>query len=355
MKKRSRPLKIGVGLLALLALLASAVALNARDRSIGDLLRSASQSAKGGDTVVASVNGEPVLLQELEQTRIILQNSSDIAMFTEVDAYQKAMETLFRNRVLVQEARRRGLTVSEAEAQTYLAQIKQQAAESPELAQLLADFIAADGGDPVAYEKKAIAAYREGLLMQKLDQALAQEITPPTETEIDDYLARQPGSNLLILIPLKFTDAEAARKIYAELQSLAAAQGSDAFSTTFADYALRLNNYAAGDAPHQTFQYATPAELPDYAQAAMGSAQGQMGLFTRPDGTVVIYLVLQAQKMTQEEMRASASALLMEQRQRDYVSKVEQELLGKARIKFYPKSLPKNVRSALAPIVESRE
>lgn len=352
MKNRSRTLKIGVSLLALLALLASALTLNARGRSIGDLLASAARSTGADSAVVASVDGEPIRLQELVQTKIILQNSADGAALTAAEAYQQAMKILLRNRVLIQEARRRGLTVSEAEAEAYLAQIKQQATESPELTQVLADFIAAAGGDPVTYEKKAVAAYREGLLMQKLDQALAQEIPPPTETEISDYLARRPGSHLLILIPISFMNVDTAQRIYAELQSLAATQGPDVFSTTFAGYAVRLNRYAPGDVPHQTFQYATLTELPDYAQAAAGSSQGQMGLFTRPDGTAVVYLVLHAQQMTQEELRANARTLLMEQRQRDYISKVEQELLSKARVKFYPKNLPQNVRSALAPILE---
>lgn len=195
---------------ALLAL--AVVAIQVQGVSLGAILGAASRTTKGADITIATVNGEPVSLQALERIKTVMQATSPTPLDDD-EAYRKAMDHIVADRVLVQEARQRGLTVSEQEARDYLAQIKATVEQAPELAQMLKDEAKALSLDNRQFEDKMVAAYREGLLLDKLYKALSNEAPAPSEEEIDIYLAQQPGPNALVLIPISFTDATTARAV----------------------------------------------------------------------------------------------------------------------------------------------
>ena len=314
--------------------------------SMGYILGAASRQIKGGGAVVATINGEPVSLQTLERTKAALQASSQTPL-DDSEAYRQAMDQIIRNRVLIQEARRRGLTVSEQEARDYLAEIKATAEQSPELAQMLRDEAKALGLDNRQFEEQMVAAYREGLLIDKLYKALEDETPPPSEEEIDVYLAQQPGPNAIVLIPIEFQDVAAARSTYAELQALAATQPAEQFTTTFDGYARRLGDRGMGEFVHQKFRFADANELPDYARDALDRPEGAMGLFERADGTAIVYLVLKSVAVSAEEARSAVRAHLVQEKRMAYAYELEGRLVNQADVRIFKDRLPSAARAAL--------
>jgi len=315
--------------------------------SLGAILGAASRTTKGDDITIATVNGEPVSLHFLERVKTVMQATSPTPL-DDAEAYRKAMDYIIRNRVLIQEARRRSLTVSEQEARDYWGQIKATAEQLPELAQELKDEAEALGLNEHQFEERMVAAYREGLLLDKLYKALGEEAPAPSEEEIDIYLARQPGPNALVLIPILFTDATAARATYEELRSLAAIQDPDQFTTTFDGYARRLGKRGPTEFIHETFRFADEKELPDYAQDALDKPEGALGMIERSDGTAVVYLVLKSQAVSAAEARELARAHLAEEKRRAYVGAIEQQLVSQADVHIIRENLPPQAQSALA-------
>lgn len=328
---------------AILLLVGAGVATNARAGSLGSIVGAASR-VRGGDTVIATINGEAVQLRVLETVRAALQATGG-AQMSDSAAYRQAMDQIIHNRVLIQEARRRRFTVSEQEARDYLAKVKSEG--DSEATRFLQDEAAAAGIDDREFEEKAVAAYREGLLIGKLYEALHKETPGPTQEEIDVYLAQHPGPNAIVLIPVAFQDAAAARTTYAELQSLAAGQSKDQFVTTFDGYARRLGNSGPGEFVHQKFYFLREAELPDYAREALTRPQDSMGLYERGDGTAVVYLVLKTVTMSAQETRAAAERALVEERYMAYALQVEERLKAEAKVEIFKDRLPLAAQAAL--------
>lgn len=239
--------------------------------------------------------------------------------------------------------------MSEQEARAYLAQIKATAEQSPELAQMLEDEAKAFGVDSRQFEEQMVVAYREGLLIDKLYQALSDESPLPSEEEVDVYLAKQPGPNAIVLIPIEFQDVAMARLTYAELQSLAATLPAEQFTTTFDGYARRLGNRGPGEFVHQKFRFADKTnELPDYARDALNKPEGVKGLFERVDGTAVVYLVLKSVAVSAEEARAAARAQLIQERRMAYADELERRLVSQAKVRIFKDKLPPAAQTALA-------
>jgi hypothetical protein len=72
------------------------------------------------------------------------------------------------------------------------------------------------------FDAQEVRAFPKVLLVNKLLQSPKQEAPAPGEEEIDLYLARQPGPNFLLLIPIEFQDIQVARTTMSELQNLKA-------------------------------------------------------------------------------------------------------------------------------------
>lgn len=287
---------------------------------------------KGEGKPVVYVNGEPISRQSLEQAKFII--TQNVPSIGEKEAYQQALESIIRNTVLIQEAKKRGITVSKEEALQYWEQIQSQAKESPELQSTIEEFKRqTDEGD-------VVNGYRQALLVQKLDEKLSQEAPKPTESEVDLYLARNPGQNTLALIPIFFDDSTQAKKIFGEIQASSRTESKDTFIETFDEKARELNGLTADSYVHQTFAFTDPKELPDYAQDALSKPENQPFLFMQPDGKAVIYVVLMSDVYELTEIREMARQTLMEEKQQQYIDRIEQELIRKAQITLVQRNLP---------------
>ncbi len=260
-----------------------------------------------------------------------MQNMPSIS---EREAYQLALENIIRNTVLIQEAKRLGLTVSKEEALQYWHQIQSQAKESPELQATIEEFKRQTNEDDL------VNGYRQALLVQKLYEQLGQEAPKPTESEIDRYLALDPGQNTLTLIPIFFDDATQAQKVFDELQALSKTRSEDDFIELFDEKARELNNLSEDSYVHQTFEFTDPKELPDYAQDALSKPENEPVLFVQPNGKAVIYLVLMADVHDPADLRELARQTLMEEKQQQYIDSVEQNLVKQAQISLVRKNLP---------------
>lgn len=319
--------------------------------SWGELVRQALLPARGQQDVVMTINGKPVRLEAIELARGMRQLFSETPL-SDAEAYRQTLDQFARDAVLSQEARRRGLSVSEQETREYWEQIQADMAAAPEpkraeMLKVLQTQQETLGLTEAEAEERVLQAYQEGLLIGKLYQALEREAPLPTEEEIDLYLARQPSPNVLILIPIEFTDVESARATYHELQGLAATMPQQEFETTFVRYAYRLGDYEESQPVHQTFHFATPEELPDFARDAVGKAEDSMGIFERSDGTAVIYLVLKSVTVPTAGLREAVRMSLAREKQQQYVRSVEDELLKQADIRVYLQRLPPAAREVI--------
>ncbi len=297
-------------------------------------------------TLIAKVNGESVYLDALERSKI-LRMAFNPGM-EEAVAYQQAMQDLVREIVLVQEARRRGLSVSEEEARQIWEQMHElllAAPEGKEYLDALEDQRKALGLSPAEYEKQLIAVYGRGRLIGKLREALSAQAPTPSPEEVEAYLAQQPPVNVLILIPLEFTDLEYAKKIYRELHSLYLQQTSEDFETTLIGYAQRLKNLGPEAAYHQEFRYNDISELPDYGRAALDQPENTLNLFEREDGTAVIYYILKSYKKDLAEAPQAAYQALSQEKQKSYVAEIEKTLIEQAVVEYFVENLPPAARS----------
>jgi hypothetical protein len=343
-KTRSPYLLALVVVLALLAVIGFGA--GASGVSLGQLAGVASRLSADGATVVANVNGEGITLAALERTKAVLQATA-AEQLADAEAYTQALDRLIQDKTLVQEARRRGLDVTEAEAQAYWAQVQVDAKQSPELAQFLADEAAALGVDGATFAARMVATYQEALLVGKLYDQISAEAPAPTTEAVDLFLAQRPGPNAIVLIPIQFTDLAAAQSTYAELQTLAQAQNADQFTTTFDAYARRLGNHSLNEFVHERHHYAdADRELPGYVRDALDKPEGAMGLYASPDGSATIYLVLKSVHMSQAEARAAAQGELTEENRLAYSRQLEQSLVDQAAVEVFQERLPAAARAA---------
>lgn len=335
-----------VVLAVVLLLLVAGLATGAQGISLGQIVGTASRPLAGGETTVATVNGEGVTLFALERTKAVLQAAATQPL-DDAQAYAQALERLIQDKALVQEARRRGLDVTEAEAQDYWAQVRADAQQSPELAQFLAEEASALGVDEAAFAAAMVATYREALLVGKLYDQIGAEAPAPSHAAVDLFLAERPGPNAIVLIPIQFPDVAAAQSTYSELLTLAQTQDVDQFTTTFDGFARRLGNRSLNEFVHERYHYTdADRELPGYVRDALDKPEGGMGLFASPKGQATIYLVLKSVRMSQEEARAAAQAELAQENRMAYGRQLEQNLVDQATVEVFRERLPAAARAA---------
>lgn len=291
-----------------------------------------------GEVVVATVNDEPVTWHELESTKNLMQLGNPA--MSDDEAYQTAFDKLVRTKVQYQEAIQRGYSAGEQEAWRLLRETKAMVEQSPEAQQMLQDRAQAMGLTSEELDRQLVEEYKQFIPIGKLTRAISAEAPRPTEEEIDVYLARQPGPNALVLIPIHFDDVETAHQVYEELQALRDIQDSEQFVTTFDGYARRLGNRGEFEFVHETFQFASEDELPDYAQDAVGKPEGSLTLFERADGTSVIYLVLKSSRVGVAEAREQARQHLTEEKRAAYVEEYVDTLVSQADVRIFYDRLP---------------
>lgn len=335
--------------LTLVLLVVAGIATGVWGTSLGQIVGVASRPLANGDTIVASVDGEDITLGALERMKAVLQATATQPL-DDVQVYAQALDRLIQDKTLVQDARRRGLSVTEAEAEAYWAQVRADAQQSPELAQFLVDEAAALGVDDNTFSAKMVETYREALLIGKLYDQISAEVPAPSTADVDLFLAERPGPNAIVLIPIQFPDLATAQSTYSELLKLAQAQNTDQFTTTFDGYARRLGNHRANEFVHERYHYAdADRELPGYVRDALDKPEGAMGLYASPDGSATIYLVLKSVRMSQEEARAAAAAELAQENRITYSRQVEQNLVNQATVDIFEERLPAAARGAINP------
>jgi hypothetical protein len=181
--------------------------------------------------VVAYVNHDPVHLGSLELTKETMQfNQPELS---DEQAYAAAMRSQIRNLVLVQEADRRGITVSEIEARQYWEHMQVLIDDHPEMIQMLKEQRSILGYSDEEYEQQVIQIYQDLIAIGKLRDQLYLSAPQPTDEEVELALAETSGRNTLIVLPIYFEDASTVRKAYSELRELADSMPSDEFEGTF--------------------------------------------------------------------------------------------------------------------------
>jgi hypothetical protein len=297
------------------------------------------------DAIIARVNGEAVYLSDLELQRSARQaNQPDLDTTT---AYREAMKELIRLKVLVQEARRRGLSVSEAEARAYWAQMQEalKAYAPPEMVEILEEQRKNLGLSQAEYEARLLAVYQRALLVEKLHQAVQLEASYPTEAEVDAFLAGRPGGNILVLIPIRFNEPGLARQVYEELQSLTTSLPRDQFEVTLAEYVRKYNGKGSDPFIHETYVFNEAQELPEFARAALQTPEGSLGIYEQTDGAAIVYYVLKSLRADPEEARIAAYQALTQEKLRRYWERLETRLIEQARVEYFPENLPEAARS----------
>lgn len=341
MKSRRYALAIAIAVLVVAVLVPIA---GANWRSRGTIVGQAANLGGKAGITVASVNGVPISLRAVEATRASLQVSGSPEGGSR-EAYTKALTHQLRETVLSQEALRRGLSVGDEEARSYLSRLRVQAEQSVEARQFLADQGKALGVSGKDYDALLLQTVKQGLLNGKLLEQLGREAPVPTEAQINVYLARQPGPNALILIPLHLNKSQKPGQVYKELQHLRVSEKPQHFMTTFDEYVRKLGARKPTEFVHQTFRFTAVEELPVYARDAAGRPEGSLVLTSHRDGAATVSLVLKSSSTSAKEARASARQLLSEEQRAGYIEEVTDRLMDGATIRLYTDRLPPEARA----------
>jgi hypothetical protein len=300
---------------------------------------------ENADLVVAYVNHDPVHLGSLELTKATMQfNQPELS---DEQAYAAAMRSQIRNLVLVQEANRREITVSETESRQYWEHMQVLIDDHPEMIQMLKEQRSILGYSDEEYEQQIIQAYQDLIAIGKLRDRIYLSAPLPTDEEVELALADTDGRNTLIVLPIYFEGASTARKAYSELQEMSDSMPSDEFEGTFLHYALQSGGRQVGDILHETFVFDELDEIPGYAQSAFNQPEGAIGFFDDEDGSAVIYLVLTSMKTSDEEARAAIYSLLVSEKQENYWLEFENTLIEAAQVEYVAENLPGTARKAL--------
>jgi hypothetical protein len=295
--------------------------------------------------VVAYVNHDPVHLGSLELTKETMQfNQPELS---DKQAYAAAMRSQIRNLVLVQEADRRGITVTETETRQYWEYMQVLIDDHPEMIQMLKEQRSILGYSDEEYEQQVIQIYQDLIAIGKLRDQLYLSAPLPTDEEVELALAETSGRNTLIVLPIYIEDASTVRKAYSELRELADSMPSDEFEGTFLHYALQSGGRQVGDILHETFVFDELDEIPGYAQSAINQPEGAIGFFDDEGGSAVIYLVLTSMKTSDEEARAAIYSRLLSEKQENYWLEFENALLEVAQVEYVAENLPEAARKAL--------
>lgn len=338
----SRPFRIFLAVASLI-LISSFVLTTARGVSIGELIGSAIPDPIKPQVVVARVNGEAISLATIEMTRLAFQAMSKPPLSTR-EAYKKALEHQIRETVLRQEARRRGIQVTDQEAKAAWEQNNTLLQQSPEAQKLNEEMARGAGLTRDEFQARQIQTIKEGLLAGKLLEELARQAPEPTTAEINTYLAKQPKPNALIAIPIEFGNQAEAENLYNELLRIKQSQSLDQFTTTFDQYARQIGKKGPSEFVHESFSYTDASELSDFAKDALGKQEGDLGLYRRPDGSAVVYLVLKNVVSDLQSVSEGAIELLKLEKQNNYVQGQVDKWINAAQIQIFNDRLPSEAR-----------
>ncbi len=136
--------------------------------------------------VVAYVDGNPISGKNLAQQIYVIQHSPQDVAFR-ADAVNVALNWLIQNQVLLEHASDYGINISNDDVQSYIQQVKAQAAQnqgSQELTQELAKQL---GVDPADYydQPEVIQQYKDGLTLTAVQRYVLSNI--PADKRTGDW------------------------------------------------------------------------------------------------------------------------------------------------------------------------
>lgn len=349
MKSDRRRAPVWVGSLALIVATGASAPRAAQEEAAPRFVNPVGSSAVSRDVTVATVNGEPITFRALERiTKVYQANFSGLQ---ESEAYRRGIDVLVRHKVLLQEARRRGVRVTAREAREYLSSTSELLKQSPEMAHVMEDQQRAMGLSSGQFERELVKATQETLTIERLLASFEAEVPFPAEEDIQAFSAERPSA--IVLIPIEFSDVDIARAVFEDFRSLAVEVSPDELAAAFLTAAFDARARAGIDQPleegvHQTFYFTDVNEIPDYARDATKHGENHIGLLERKDGSAVAYLVLKWVDAASDEALAEAGEMLQQEQRQSHALDLERRLIEEADIQFFESALPEAAREALA-------
>jgi parvulin-like peptidyl-prolyl isomerase len=277
-----------------------------------------------GEDVVAVIAGGEVTVAQLD-AYFELNLPADYVESTAGEDRDRVLSRLFDNfieeQVLLVEARRDGIQVTDREVELYLGE----------------DSAAGDeegGEDDGAPSELVEAAVREGLIVQKYRESIARGQVIVTDEEVDRHLERLRGSGTaegrVIIRTLMLESMQQAKKIRQNIR-----RGT----TTFAESA------ATKGGPGQGVPLELPPEdLPEEFQAAL--AKMKIGWVSQPiEVHGAVYLIkLDSRKGIKEieieELKLQAREELTGARSRQVLAELVSELSRESGLELHTRNLP---------------
>lgn len=138
------------------------------------------------DTVVASVDGKPITLSEI-QARVAPKKFS-LSDFQNTEEGKKILDAILIEKVIALEAESRGLQASSQDVENYIAQVASQNGMNSD------QFVSAVNAQGKSYEQYKKEIQTE-ILKTKLLSSEAKKSVSITDEEVIDFIKRQSSSN----------------------------------------------------------------------------------------------------------------------------------------------------------------
>lgn len=304
---------------------------------------------EGDQEIIARVNGEPVYRSQLETFELLLS----IQGTTPADQVTaKAFGMLVEHVLLQQEAERRGIHTSEAEARAFMEQQRrlwqQFPPSDPAVQAIVSRTMKTAGLSEDEYWERMIGYYARLLNLSKLRQQIYEEVPFPSEEEINAYLAQHPIPSALVFIPVFVKDWGEASVVYADLVRKQKILSLDGLAAEVDRIARQYKPLAPTQPTVESYQFVSLSELPEHAQKALAFSEGEIGLVEDRSGSPVIVLMLSKVLVDEERAKEYASNQLREQRAKEHYQSVVEALLRQAHIEIlasdlksaFPQGLP---------------
>ena len=312
-------------------------------------LISQSNNENQQEEVVARVNDEPIYRWQLENTKLFVRTQGNVTSLPDAQNTQVALSQLVQDIVLRQEAQRRGIKTSVAEAQAFAEQQRELAKQlSPDSRQMLGEAMEAEGLNEDEYWDKMAKQYVYLLNLPKLRQQIYQEVSAPSDEKARTYLREHPIQNALVLIPIYMDDWGQASVIYADLTQKRETLGVDELATEMDGLARKYRPQGVTQPAAESYQFTSATELPKYVQEALNLSEEELGLVEDSTGHPVIVLVLS--KLTSDETATLEYARnqLQKQQGSEHFQSVVEQLIDEADIEIVAPDL-KQITPQLLP------
>lgn len=144
------------------------------------------------DTVVATVNGQPVTAQMVRTVRLMLEAQRSLAGEAGAVSDEEALKYVIRQVVLYQECVRRGLALSDAETDRYVATVRdmlaQAFAKNPQAKAQFDAYLRGLGIDEDEFWRMSREAYRQAGSIARLRAEVYRSVSRPEGMSDSQFL-----------------------------------------------------------------------------------------------------------------------------------------------------------------------